>query len=1229
MKAIDLLLPEQEQGMFNSGWRIRVWSRGTRFAGANEVFEEEEEEETHTGGVEHLDSFVHLDELPTAGGNGGDGLDDGGNEGDGRGNALAEKLQTSNTPASDLDGSAPLVFRRVRIQPTVTMECMATSVRMRNGCETVNTLAFVMLSFRATTTTLVFLFCFSKVFAADCQTATVGSPYSTCWDIAVAAGINIDQLNQYNPGLDCAAIQPGQKLCITVGDLPSTAPSPNPDGSCAQYTTVAGDYCALIGTTFGITAAQIEQFNINTYKWRGCANLQVGFTLCVSTGTPPPIPVNPALQCGPESPGAAECPLKACCSPFGYCGITSEFCEASPSGEPCISNCGYATIPSCDGSQLTRHVGYYAGWSATRDCNPVTVSQLDLTGLTHVIYAFASIGEDMTISFEDLTDGDRLRELVTKAGSNTKVMVAVGGWTFSQGATKDRFSTMIGDAANRATFITSVNAFISSYEIAGIDIDFEYPASIERNGPPSDTPNLTLFFTELRTNLGTSALISIATPAGYWFLKGFELDKISPEVSFFNMMSYDYHGPWDTTVPGANSTVQPQSSLLDIQDSVRLYVKAGVDMNKVNLGLPWYGRTYELNDTSCAGYNCDMKGGGVKGLCSNESGVLANFEINQVIMDADVRPRLDTASQTLWFKHGNDIITYDDNSTLAAKSDFAKSSCFGGTMIWSIDQNIPADTANPGTGIAFPVISKAVVSNPYGAQWEVPTAGSCTSYGTRMYTARLWYIPSGIDWMTACESSPVVINGVHYAVPDKCEDQGIWTGAVGTWFVSSTDPHCMAHWGSMTDDGCVDNGVRKYYRQVLTRLWGIASGVDWMIMCKSTPATVGGVNFDSPFECDDKAIFGAWGVWHVDDTTCLGTWGNLKDNGCADEPGKREWSSKLLDIVGSWEDACNTRDNTVEDEYFATPSVCEKHITGIWGVFKTMDTLCGVPPCPNNRVWDYDTGSCMDCSGAGRLIAPRRIHDRVSANGSIINHSRGLEPNFKDERRRSLHGNSTHIHHKRIKECLPFHLPRPSPVDLLNNALAWPDINGAVGSQAEGPSVQEIVGSPQALARFQEAWNDSFPTRNTAREAGGWIYADPANPSRIMIRRAQLNRANSMNRLHPPNVAAGINLNSPESNPGTPAPAGWVLVANFHTHPMGDAYGGNPSVPSTADNSNAWFRGVPGIIIHPNGLTAYGPTRRAMLNAPRGYPNTNDPYNGQGSAGTRVGSWSPDPAPNQ
>jgi len=31
-------------------------------------------------------------------------------------------------------------------------------------------------------------------------------------------------------------------------------------------------------------------------------------------------------ECGPTTPGNKTCPLGACCSGFGFCGLTSEFC---------------------------------------------------------------------------------------------------------------------------------------------------------------------------------------------------------------------------------------------------------------------------------------------------------------------------------------------------------------------------------------------------------------------------------------------------------------------------------------------------------------------------------------------------------------------------------------------------------------------------------------------------------------------------------------------------------------------------------------------------------------------------------------------------------------------------------------------------------------------------------------------------------------------------------------
>ena len=62
-------------------------------------------------------------------------------------------------------------------------------------------------------------------------------------------------------------------------------------------------------------------------------------------------------------------------------------------------------------------------------------------------------------------------------------------------------------------------------------------------------------------------------------------------------------------------------------------------------------------------------------------------------------------------------------------------------------------------------------------------------------------------------------------------------------------------------------------------------------------------------------------------------------------------------------------------------------------------------------------------------------------------------------------------------------------------------------------------------------------------------------------------------------------------------------VANFHTHPLTDAapVNGSPE-PSRADMENAYFRGVPGIVVSRPGVYAYGPERRESQLNPKGYP---------------------------
>ncbi|KAJ7121425.1 hypothetical protein C8R44DRAFT_853060 [Mycena epipterygia] len=548
--------------------------------------------------------------------------------------------------------------------------------------------------------TLLLLLCFFSylpfhlVVGAVCEIATVGQPFSDCFDIWTAAGITEAQLLAFNPGLDCSLLAIGQKLCITAGTLPGQ-PQQNPDGSCATYTTVSGDSCSAIGVKFSITVANIEIWNANTFHWNGCAALQANFTMCVSSGTPPPPPIIAGLQCGPQSQGNLTCPLNACCSAFGFCGLTDEFCTTT-GANPCISNCGEPTLPSCASSRSIRKIGYYAGWGDRRACGTnVAPDETNWAGFTGAHFAFATISQGLEIQLDDV-DAPLLQQLVGQKTNfpGLQVIIAVGGWDFSEDdPTRDLFSVMISTSSARATFISSVKAFLTQFGLDGIDIDFEYPSAIERAAPATDTPNLTSFFQELRAALPTQ-VISCATPAGYWFLQGFQIDKIAASVSYLNMMSYDYHGPWDTNVTDQAPVTNPHTSILDMHDSASLYIRAGINLNNVNLGIAYYGRTYQLADSSCVGYNCTMTGGGFPGNCTSTPGILAQFEI-QSLLDSGISPTLDQPTETYWFDKSGSLVTFDQQDTWVAKTLFAETTCFGGTFIWSLDQ---VTSSNPGDG---------------------------------------------------------------------------------------------------------------------------------------------------------------------------------------------------------------------------------------------------------------------------------------------------------------------------------------------------------------------------------------------------------------------------------------------------------------------------------------------------------------------------------------------------
>jgi chitinase len=320
-----------------------------------------------------------------------------------------------------------------------------------------------------------------------------------------------------------------------------------------------------------------------------------------------------------------------------------------------------------------------------------------LTAFTHLNFAFAFF-DPKSFQMAPMTAGDedlyrRFTALKSKKPS-LKTWIAVGGWSFNDPTnvpnTRTAFSDMVASSANRQAFIGSLGQLLNTYGFDGVDLDWEYPAADDRGGVKADKANFVLLLADMRLAFGSRYGISLTLPASYWYLQGFDVNAIQHDVDWMNMMSYDIHGVWDAGNIHTGPFLRPHANLTEIEDGLDLLWRAGVEPNKVVLGLGWYGRSFTLANAACNLPNgvCTFAEGGNPGECTQSAGTLTNAEINRIISKGGVSKGFDRTAAVKWITwDSNQWVSYDDGETTQLKIAFANSRCLGGKMIWAVDQD--------------------------------------------------------------------------------------------------------------------------------------------------------------------------------------------------------------------------------------------------------------------------------------------------------------------------------------------------------------------------------------------------------------------------------------------------------------------------------------------------------------------------------------------------------------
>ena len=313
-----------------------------------------------------------------------------------------------------------------------------------------------------------------------------------------------------------------------------------------------------------------------------------------------------------------------------------------------------------DNSYAQRVVGYYPQW-VQGNLNP---SEIDYSVITHVNHAFAWPDEEGNILHYDDMISQSITSVVHDHGA--KILLSLGGWGNSWG-----FAPSVESQEARSIFIDNIISICENNNYDGIDIDWEHPDGFTQKN------NLSDFIAELRQafdELYPEWLISMAVPVSNWSGQHYDFNSLIQNVSYFNAMTYDFHGSW-TNHAGHNAPLYPSpANDPDGAVSTGFYYLSntrGIPRSKINIGLAFYGKQYNALDIN-----------------QSFQGEVASLLYNQYehYINNGWYYNWDNTAQSPYLRNSaqDQIITIEDSTSIARKSDYVKNNQIGGLMIWAL-----------------------------------------------------------------------------------------------------------------------------------------------------------------------------------------------------------------------------------------------------------------------------------------------------------------------------------------------------------------------------------------------------------------------------------------------------------------------------------------------------------------------------------------------------------------
>ncbi|XP_063834199.1 probable chitinase 2 isoform X2 [Ostrinia nubilalis] len=359
-------------------------------------------------------------------------------------------------------------------------------------------------------------------------------------------------------------------------------------------------------------------------------------------------------------------------------------------------------------------VCYYGTWATYRTgLGKFDVDDIDPFLCTHLVYAFIGVNAEGTVLALDPeldVEGGNFENFTSlkETNPNLKTLVVVGG--SREGSAN--FSILAAEPEYRQNFINTSLAIILEYNFDGLDVNWVYPNRRDTVHGEDDIENFSTLLKELREefdNYGLLLTVSVSAVEEA-AVQSYDVPSVAQYVDYIGVMTYDMHGPWDS-VTGHNAplfrsegqSAENESTLYNVNNAVQYWLSAGCPPEKLVMGVPFYGRTFNLSDPSVNAPNSPSNGAGLTGPYTAESGHIGYNEFCYILQnESSWTVQTDNLAKVPYAFLDYNWVSFDNVESMTAKVEYANSFNLGGIMLWSIETDDFHGLCGEGT---FPLLN--------------------------------------------------------------------------------------------------------------------------------------------------------------------------------------------------------------------------------------------------------------------------------------------------------------------------------------------------------------------------------------------------------------------------------------------------------------------------------------------------------------------------------------------